>query len=143
MFIGTLSVNGSFDPMKMTRDQFKNLPEPVALVVDDEPLILMDTADIVADAGFYVLEAHTVDEAYEFLAQHHSLKLLFTDVQTPGDMDGLELARKVCERWPDIRVIVASGAVRPEEGSLPDNARFIAKPISARLVHDTLKELYP
>ncbi len=126
--------------MDMAPDQFDNLPIPVALVADDEPLILMDTADIVADEGYHVLEARTVDEAYAFLKEHSSLKLLFTDVQTPGKLDGLELAKEVGMKWPDICVIAASGAVRPEKGSLPDNARFIAKPITAELVRDTLKE---
>lgn len=127
----------------MTVDQFRDLPIPVALVVDDEPLILMDTADIVADEGYHVLEARSADEAYAFLEEHHSLKLLFTDIQTPGNIDGLELATEVARRWPNICVIVASGAIRPAAGSLPDNARFIAKPISPQLVRDTLKEFCP
>jgi CheY-like chemotaxis protein len=125
----------------MNAEEFNSLPVPVALIVDDEPLIRMDTADIVSDAGFHVLEAKTADEAYEFLKQHNSLKLLFTDVQMPGDMDGIELARYVGEHWPQISVIVASGAVRPAEGVLPHNARFIPKPISAQLVHDALVEI--
>lgn len=54
----------------------------------DEPLILMDTADMIAEEGFAVVEARTADEAFKFLELHPTLALLFTDVQTPGDMDG-------------------------------------------------------
>jgi CheY-like chemotaxis protein len=75
----------------MDKETFASLPQPIALVVDDEPLIRMDTADIIWDAGYHVIEASTADEAYEFLKKHTSLKLLFTDIQMPGDMDGLDL----------------------------------------------------
>lgn len=66
----------------MTDDEFAKLEEPIALVVDDEPLIRMDTANMVADQGFAIVEARTVDEAFAFLKKHPSLQLLFTDVQT-------------------------------------------------------------
>ncbi len=125
----------------MNDDDFANLPIPVALVVDDEPLIRMDTSDMVADEGYHVLEAKTADEAFAFLKQHSSLRLLVTDVQMPGDLNGLELASTVAERWPGISIIVASGAVTPPEGSLPPTARFISKPISPGLVREALEEL--
>ncbi|MBO9127857.1 MULTISPECIES: response regulator [unclassified Rhizobium] len=127
----------------MDKDTFASLPQPIALVVDDEPLIRMDTADIVADAGYHVIEASTADEAFEFLRQHSSLKLLFTDIQMPGKMDRLDLAKYVGEHWPHISVIVASGAVTPPSGALPDTAKFLSKPLNERLVLDTLQELCP
>jgi CheY-like chemotaxis protein len=127
----------------MTENQFNALPDPVALVVDDEPLIRMNMSDIVSDQGFHVLEARTADEAFRFLQKHNSLKLVFTDIQMPGEMDGLELAHRIAQKWPDICIIVASGAVQPPAEELPASARFIAKPISARLVHDTLKVFCP
>jgi CheY-like chemotaxis protein len=74
----------------MNDDEFAKLPIPVALVVDDEPLIRMDTTDMVVDEGYHVLEARTADEAFAFLKQHSSLKLIVTDVQMPGDMDGIQ-----------------------------------------------------
>jgi CheY-like chemotaxis protein len=124
----------------MEKADFAKLKKPIALVVDDEPLILMDTADIIADQGYAVVEATTADQAFEFLAKHSSLELLFTDVETPGCLNGFDLARKVAVRWPHICVVIASGAARPGSDDLPDNARFIAKPISAELVHDVLRD---
>ncbi|WP_105416711.1 response regulator [Neorhizobium sp. T25_27] len=124
----------------MDEAEFARLNEPIALVVDDEPLILMDTADMIADEGYAIVEARTADEAFEFLTRYSSLQLLFTDVQTPGHLDGFDLARKVADRWPHICVIVASGAAKPKPGDIPENATFISKPFSARLVHDVLRE---
>ena len=125
----------------MDKKTFASLPEPVALVVDDEPLILMDTSDIISDEGYHVIEARAADDALEFLKQHNSLKLLFTDVQMPGKMDGIELANYVAEHWPNIVVIVASGAVNPQPGTLPPTARFMNKPLNQELVVETIREL--
>jgi CheY-like chemotaxis protein len=115
-------------------------PPPVALVVDDEPLVRMDTADMVAGEGFAVIEARTADEAFRFLEDHHSLRLVVTDIQTGGEMDGCKLAWEVKKRWPHICVVVASGASRPAEGDLPPSAIFVAKPISPDVVHEAIEE---
>lgn len=126
----------------MAHDPHHSAP-PVALVVDDEPLIRMDTADMVAEEGFEVIEARNADEAMTMLERHPSLKLVFTDIQMPGHTDGLDLARHVCEHWPDICVIVASGAVTPGADDLPETARFIGKPISHAMVRETIAEICP
>lgn len=124
----------------MENAEFAKLRLPIALVVDDEPLILMDTSDMISDEGYAVIEASSADEAFAFLESHPSLQLLFTDVQMPGQLNGFELARMVQERWPHIHVVVASGAARPGPDDLPSNASFIAKPISAELVREVLRE---
>lgn len=124
----------------MNTQEFAKLPEPIALVVDDEPLILMDTADMVAEEGYSVVEASTAQEAFEFLEKLSSLQLLLTDVQTPGKIDGFELARTVAGRWPHIKVVVASGAATPREGDMPEGAVFISKPLTKELVHEVINE---
>lgn len=122
----------------METAEFEKLAIPIALVVDDDPLILMDTADMIADEGYAVVEAKTADQAYDFLDRHSSLQLLFTDVQMPGELDGFDLARVVAERWPHICVVIASGEADPGPGDIPDNAAFISKPFTAELVHQLL-----
>ncbi|MBZ5763087.1 response regulator [Rhizobium sp. VS19-DR104.2] len=124
----------------METAEFEQLVKPIALVVDDEPLILLDTADMISDEGYTVVEASTADQAFAFLDRLSSLQLLFTDVQMPGDLDGFGLARIVAERWPHIHVEIASGAIVPGPGDLSANAKFIRKPFTAELVHQTLVE---
>lgn len=98
------------------------------LVVDDEPFIRMNALDMLGDAGFDVVEAAQADEALVQLADHPEIGLLFTDVNMPGSMDGLDLARRVHELRPEVRLIVTSGKVRPIGRELPDHGQFIGKP---------------
>lgn len=121
-----------------------NEPLPVALVVDDEVFIRMDAMGILEDAGFATLEAATGDAGITALeTADGKAKLLFTDVQMPGVIDGFALAREVARRWPQIGIVVASGAVKPGPGDLPEGATFIEKPFSAELVHDHLCKVLP
>jgi CheY-like chemotaxis protein len=117
---------------------------PCALVVDDDGLIRMDAVDILEQAGFTTFEAQTGDKALVVLEEHHAcITLLFTDVQMPGDHDGFALARKVADAYPHISIVVASGLVTPGPDDLPEGARFIGKPFSARIVHHHLHEVLP
>lgn len=117
---------------------------PLALVVDDDPMILMAAVEIVAEAGFNPLEAMTVEAAIAVLEQHSAeVRVLFTDVQMPGDRDGFSLARETASRWPHIQIVVASGLMKPGPGDLPEGATFISKPFSAEIVHERLREVLP
>ncbi len=107
-------------------------------------MIRMDACAIIEDAGFQALEAGNVAQATGLLEEHAGrVDLLFTDVQMPGDGDGFSLARETARRWPDIRILVASGERSPGPDDLPEGAVFLNKPFSADLVHDRLKELFP
>ncbi len=117
---------------------------PHALVVDDDALIRMDAADIIEEAGFRPLEAYDVDSALVVLeASADDIQLLFTDVQMPGNRDGFALARECAERWPHIKILVASGQAKPGQDDLPEGAVFIGKPFSSEVVHTRLVELLP
>lgn len=117
---------------------------PVALVVDDDALICMDACSILEDAGFEVLDAPDVERALSLLREHHPrLTLLFTDVHMPGAHDGFHLAREVARCWSHISIVVASGQAVPAPGDMPTGARFIGKPFSSALVHDTLRQTVP
>lgn len=121
-----------------------SIARTLAVVVDDDPLILMNACMIVEDAGFAALDATTVAEAISHFDGHGSdIALLFTDVQMPGGRDGFDLAREVVERWPDTTIFVASGNCTPGPGQLPDGALFLGKPFTAALVHDYMLAVLP
>ena len=104
----------------------------VVLVVDDEPLIRMNAADMLADAGWSAIEAADAAEALDLLDQHPEVSVLFTDINMPGTMDGLDLARRVHELRPDVQLIITSGKLRPGRGELPGEGRFLGKPYQER-----------
>jgi len=101
------------------------------LVVEDESLIRMSIADHLEESGFTVLEARDADQAMELLAKHPDIKIIFTDVDMPGSMDGIELAQVVRDRWPPIRIYVTSGLWRLNSDELPDQSVFVPKPYNA------------
>lgn len=101
---------------------------PVILVVEDEFLIRLDTVDRLTEGGFEVIEAGDADEAIRILETGAEVRILFTDVEMPGSMDGFALARAARDRWPPIEIVVASGRRQPDAMSLPDRGLFFDKP---------------
>jgi two-component sensor histidine kinase len=103
---------------------------PNVLIVEDEMLLRMRAVNIVEDAGFCPIEAINADEAISILETRSDISLLFTDIQMPGSMDGLKLARVVHQRWPAIKIILVSGQVTPSDDERPLDSRFFGKPLS-------------
>src|SRR5205807_8115222 len=82
---------------------------PVVLIVEDEFLIRMATAEAIRDAGFNVLEAADADEAVAILEGRTDIRVVFTDIHMPGSMDGAKLAHAIRHRWPSVQVMATSG----------------------------------
>ncbi len=101
------------------------------LIVDDEDLVRMVGSDILQEGGFRVVEAADATEALRCLESGTEVLLLFTDVNMPGTPDGLGLAKLVSDRWPQVKILVASGNVRPGPGDLPREGLFLSKPYRA------------
>jgi CheY-like chemotaxis protein len=114
-------------------------PLAVVLVVEDEPVLRMYAVMVVEDAGFDAVEATNADEAIAILESRSDIRIVFTDVDMPGSMDGLKLATAVRGRWPPIEIILTSGhiEVRPED--VPARGVFLPKPYDPRKVAKTLQ----
>jgi DNA-binding NtrC family response regulator len=102
--------------------------KPTLLVVEDEALLRMIAADTLEENGFDVVEAANADAALKVLETRDDVRLLFTDVRMPGSCDGMDLARHVHARWPNILLVITSGHLRPAEEEIPDHGHFIGKP---------------
>ena len=111
------------------------------LIVEDEPLIRMDVAEQLMDDGFQVFEAANADEAIALLETHPSIRILFTDIDMPGSMDGLRLASAVRDRWPPIKIVVTSGHRKVEITDIPDGSMFYAKPYRHDMIISAFREL--
>jgi len=107
----------------------------IVLVAEDEALVRLVANEMLTDADYRVVEAHDGQEALAILGAKNTVRALLTDVNMPN-VDGLELAKIVRQRWPHIGVVVTSG--RPLPSALPAGARFISKPYR---YEDVLSEL--
>ena len=114
---------------------------PVVLVVEDEALVRLAAVGMLEDAGFRMIEAVNGDQALELLEADSDVQLLFTDVNMPGAIDGLALARQVRDRWPHIGIMVASAKRLPQPDGLPAGSRFEQKPYSPETVVRHAREL--
>ena len=99
------------------------------LIVEDEFLIRLTLAEVLADEGYEVLEAESGDEAAEMLDLDEDIAVLLTDIQLPGNLDGRALAQRARQNKPELPVIFMTG--RPDSiGSGHSGAReiYVSKP---------------
>lgn len=117
------------------------LPRPAILVLEDEVLIRMEAVDMFEEAGFKTYQAKSADAAMDVLGNTSDIGIVFTDVDMPGSMNGLGLAARVSENWPEIRIMVASGILGVKQGDLPQGALFFPKPYPTDQIVAAAKQL--
>ncbi|TAV41645.1 response regulator [Rhizobium leguminosarum] len=111
------------------------------IVVEDETLVRLDIVMSLENEGFVVLEASNSDEAIDILNTHPEIRLMFTDIDMPGSMDGLKLAAAVRDRWPPVKIIVASGHRQLSDELLPVEGRFFSKPYEHGRIIGAMREM--
>ena len=105
-------------------------------------LIRLGTCEALADAGFEIIDAQHADDAVAVLHDRaREIHTLFTDVQMPGSMDGVELAHLSRRSWPWIALLITSGHTRPRWEDMPQGSRFLAKPYHPAHVVTHLREM--
>ena len=104
--------------------------KPVVLVVDDEAFIRIMLVDLLEEAGMTVVEAATADDAFQILEDAPGVRVVLTDIEMPGRMNGLDLACRTRERWPEINLLVMSGRTFQSRDALPTGVEFWSKPYS-------------
>ena len=129
----------------MSDNQPVDRPMPVIVVVaEDEVLVRMMTVARLSDAGFEIIEATDAAEAIEILnSREGGIHVLFSDINMPGAMNGLELAHHVRTRWPSIALVLTSGLASPTMSDMPLNCRFIPKPYKLHHVIHHLRQISP
>jgi PAS domain S-box-containing protein len=111
-----------------------------ALLVDDEDLVRMSTADMLMDLGYEVVEAQSAEEALRLVGEGLQPDLVVTDHLMPG-LSGLELARDLRARRRDLPVLIVSGYAEMD-GIAPGFAR-LTKPFRSAELAASLADLMP
>jgi CheY-like chemotaxis protein len=99
-------------------------PAHVVLVAEDEELLRFYAADLLAEAGYKVIEAANAEAALVAMADQPDIRVLFTDIQMTGKLDGIQLAQKVHEQWPQVLLLLTSGGRQPAKGEIADHGHF-------------------
>ncbi|MBM0204672.1 response regulator [Micromonospora sp. STR1s_5] len=115
---------------------------PVVLVAEDEALIRMSAADQLELEGYEVLEAGNAAEALAMIQARPEVQVLFTDIDMPGDLNGMGLAEQVHQRWPEVLLLVTSGRQSLSDDDVPDDGMFVAKPYAGEELSGALKGLF-
>jgi CheY-like chemotaxis protein len=113
----------------------------VVLVVEDELLIRMQAVSMIEEAGYDVVEASNADEAIAILEARTDIRIVITDIEMPGSMDGLKLARYVRDRWPPIQLVVTSGRHHVDDADLPPRGKFVPKPYDSHRLASVMAAL--
>ena len=112
----------------------------VALLVDDEELVRMSTADMLIDLGFEVVEVPSAEDALSLMRSSLAPDLLVTDHLMPG-MNGADLAREARALAPDLPILVVSGYADVERIA-PELAR-LTKPFRNAELAESISALFP
>lgn len=109
----------------------ESVSQPVLLLVEDDELVRLVTADLLAEMGYVVRAAQSAEDA--LLVLDEAVEVLVTDIGLP-DVDGRALAREARERVPSIAVVIASG-----DDGVEDGAVWLTKPYDAEALREALR----
>lgn len=113
------------------------------LVVEDDATLRLLVSEVLTNLGYRVLEASSGQQALEMWEQsREKIHLLLTDLVMPNGMSGVELARKLLENHPELKIVYTSGYSREIAGKnlhLHEGVNFIAKPYYPNKLAQTVR----
>jgi len=112
-----------------------------ALVVEDDALVRFDLAQTLEAEGYKTFEAADAAEAIAVLEAHSEIRVVFTDIQMPGTMDGLALSHFIRKRWPPTIIVVSSGRCSPRKDEMASGAFFLPKPYAPGVLGKVLSDI--
>lgn len=102
---------------------------PFVLVVEDDWVISGLIHEILEFEGFQVFAVETADEAWQFLVEGAlNVDLIFSDINLPGLLGGIDLANLAYQRWPHLPVILSSGSRGQQPLEAGCTPIFVPKP---------------
>ena len=115
------------------------LREGIVLLVEDDQDVRRTIRRKIAEVGFPIIEASSADEAWSLIEQISTVAYVVSDIVMPGEMNGVDLARRIQQAKLDIHVVLMSG--KTDELSLSDqlpDVPFLKKPFEASALRESL-----
>jgi CheY-like chemotaxis protein len=114
-------------------------PRGRVLIVEDDTFVAELAADMLSELGFESAIAHSAKEAMERLAAGDKPRVVFSDIVMPGGLTGIELARKLRERFPELPILLTTGY--SEQVAATHGFPVLQKPYQLEALADALGEL--
>jgi CheY-like chemotaxis protein len=100
-----------------------------ALVVEDDAELRWLTATLLEESELDIVECESAEAALAvMLLRGRDVMMIFADIRLPGVMDGVDLAREVKMRWPNLTVVLTSGNPGERLEQLPAGVQYMPKP---------------
>lgn len=103
---------------------------PAALIVEDQPFVGMVASDILKESGFDTFHAFDANDAAAMLDEHPEIGVVVTEAKLPGEVNGLELCRRLSAERPDVQLVVAADEDLAAS-DVPRGARVLRKPYAS------------
>ena len=118
-----------------------NLARGQVLIVEDDLLVAELAAGLMAELGFDSTVVHSSKDALDHLAKSDRPTFVFSDVVMPGGISGIELARKVRTRFPELPILLTTGYSEHAAGN--HGFPVLQKPYEMETLVRALRELLP
>jgi CheY-like chemotaxis protein len=109
------------------------------LVVDDDPLVRLVLRETLMEEGFDVCEACDATEALTLLGLHAEIEVVVSDIEMPGDLNGISLSWELTRTLPNVRIILLSGRTFPGKAELPLGVQFLKKPVEPTVLLNAVR----
>ena len=103
---------------------------PAALIVEDQPFVGLVASDILRESGYETFHAFDASDAAAVLNEHPEIGVVVTEAKLPGDVNGIELCRRLSAERPDVQLVVAADG-ELSESDVPNGARVLRKPYAS------------
>ncbi len=118
---------------------------PSILVVEDDVDVRLIAVDILTEAGFEIHEAENAAQALGLLQTEMTFDLMFSDIIMPGEMNGVDLARRALHLRPRMQVMLTSGYAREAlevRHRVREDVAFLPKPYRAEALRSMVGQLF-
>ena len=103
---------------------------PAALIVEDQPFVGMVASDILRESGFETFHAFDATDAAALLDEHPEIGVVVTEAKLPGEVNGIELCRRLSVQRPDVQLVLAAEDDLAAS-DVPTGARVLRKPYAS------------
>jgi signal transduction histidine kinase len=109
------------------------------LLVEDDEAVAASVGEMLGELGYRVSRVAEAAAALEALRRPNRVRLVFSDMVMPGEMDGAQLAREIARRWPELPVVLTTGFSEAAAQAAQDGLRLVLKPYKIEVLAEELQ----